>query len=75
MPPHEADDVKNLIIKKLKRCWPSLDPDSQIIYMSSSDAMHAQGYGIITEEFVGLMNGIKSMVLNSVEARLHTQWR
>ena len=71
----EADAVKSHIIKKLKRCWPNLDPESQIIYMSSATAMLAQSYGFITQEFAGLMNGIKSMVLKSIEARLHTQWR
>ena len=73
--PSEADEVKNHIVKKLTQCWPSLDPDSQIICMSSTNAMHAQGYGIVTEEFTCLMNGVKSMVLKSIEARLQIQWR
>ena len=75
VPPDEAKEVKNYIIKKLTQCWPNLDPDSQIIYMSSTNALKAQGLGVITDEFAGLMNGIKSMVLKSIEARLQTQWR
>jgi len=43
--------------------------------MSATNAAEAQGLGIITEEFAGLMNGIKSMVLKSIEARLQTKWR
>ena len=75
MPPGEADEVKDHITKKLTHCWSSLDPHSQIIYMSATNATQAQGLGIITEEFAGLMNGIKSMVLKSIEARLQTKWR
>ena len=71
----EANELKDYIVKKLTRCWPSLDPHSQIIYMSSTNASEAQALGIITEEFEGLMNGIKSLVLKSIEARLQTKWR
>ena len=75
VPPGEANEVKNYIIQRLTHCWPNLDPHSQIIYMSSTNATEAQALGIITEEFVGPMNGIKSMVLKSIEARLQTKWR
>ena len=75
VPPGEANEVKNHIVKKLTHCWPNLDPHSQIIYMSSTNASKAQPLGIITEEFAGLMSGIKSMVLKSIEARLQTKWR
>ncbi|KAL9964103.1 hypothetical protein ACROYT_G027686 [Oculina patagonica] len=75
VPPGEAGEVKNDIIKQLTQCWPSLDPDSQIIFMSSANASEAQVHGIITEDFAGLMNGIKSMVMKSTESRLETQWR
>ena len=75
VPAGEANEVKNYIITRLTKCWPNLDPHSQIIYMSSTNASEAQGLGIITEEFAGLMNGIKSMVLKSIEARLQTKWR
>ncbi|KAL9964111.1 hypothetical protein ACROYT_G027695 [Oculina patagonica] len=75
VPPGEADEVKHYIIQKLTKCLPSLDPNSQIIYMSSTTASEAQDHGIINDEFAGLMNGIKYMVLKSIEARLQTQWR
>ncbi|KAL9964119.1 hypothetical protein ACROYT_G027703 [Oculina patagonica] len=74
VPPDEADEVKSDIIKKLTLCFPSLDPDSQIIYMSLTHASESQGHGRITDEFAGLMNGIMSMVLKSIEGRLQTQW-
>lgn len=75
MPPGEVNEVKNYIIKKINQCWPNVDPYSQIIYMSSTNASSAQALGIITKEFDALMNGIKSMVLKSIEARLQTHWR
>ena len=75
VPPEEANEVRNYIIQRLTHCWPSLDPHSQVIYMSSTNASEAQALGIITEEFAGLMNGIKAMVLKCIEARLQTKWR
>ena len=75
VPSEETDEVKDHIVRKLKRCWPNVDPESQIIYMSSTTAREAQTLGIISEEFAALMNGIKSMVLKSVKERLFVQWR
>ena len=73
--PPQTDEVKNHIVTKLTQCWPSLDPESQIIYMSARDASEAQKLGVVTEEFAELINGIKSMVLKGIEARLQIQWR
>ena len=75
VPPEEANEVKKNIIEKLTQYLPSMNPDSQIIYMSSTNALRVQSFGLITDEFAGLMNGIKSMVLKSIEARLETHWR
>ena len=75
MPSEETEDVKNHIVTKLTECWPFLDPESQIIYMSAKGAIKAQNLGVVTKEFAELMNGIKSMVLKSIEARLQIQWR
>ena len=75
MPSKETEDVKNHIVTKLTECWPFLDPESQIIYMSAKEAIKAQNLGVVTKEFAELMNGIKSMVLKSIEARLQIQWR
>ena len=67
--------MKNHIETKLTECWPFLDPESQIIYMSAKEDIVAQNLGVVTKEFAELMNGIKSMVLKSIEARLQIQWR
>ncbi|XP_066024050.1 uncharacterized protein [Pocillopora verrucosa] len=75
VPPEETDEVKNYVVTKLTQCWPSLDPKSQIIYMSAREAIEAQKLGIVTKEFAKLMKSIKSMVLKSIEARLEIQWR
>ncbi|XP_022799933.1 uncharacterized protein LOC111337826, partial [Stylophora pistillata] len=75
IPSKMIDEVKNHTVRKLAQCWPSLDPESQIIHMSAKHASEAQKFGVITEEFGELMNGIKSMVLKSVERRLQIQWR
>ena len=75
VPREEVEEVQNHVIKKLKNCWPGLDPESQIIYMSTKNASVAQDLGIITKEFFSLMSGMKSMVLKSIEARLEMHWR
>ena len=75
VPPEEANKVKKRIIEKLKLCLPSLDPDSQIICMSATIASKKQGIGVIADDFTSLMNGIKSMILKIIEARLQQQWR
>lgn len=75
VPEQEVKEVQNHVIKKLKKCWPGLDPESQIIFMSTSDASFSQNFGIITEEFFSLMSAMKSMVLKNNEARLEIHWR
>ena len=32
VPEKEADKVKNHVIKKLKACWPGVDPNSQVMH-------------------------------------------
>ena len=75
IPEKEVSIVQNHVIKKLKKCWPGIDPKSQIIYMSTEKASLAQNYGIITEEFLSLMSGVRSMVLKSIKARLEMHWK
>ena len=75
VPKKEIQEVQNHVVKKLNKCWPGLVPESQIIYMSTRNASVAQSHGIITEEFSSLMNGIRSMVSKSIEARLEIHWK
>ena len=75
VPESDAEAVKNHVMKKLKRVSPGLDPESQIIYMSTKNANKAQKYSLITEDFSSLMDGMRTVVLKSIEARLEMYWR
>ena len=75
VPSEETDEVKNYVVKKLTQSWPSLDPESQIIYMSVREAIATQKFGVVTTEFAELMNSIKSMALKRIKARRQIQWR
>lgn len=74
VPEKEADKVKNHVIKKLQVCWPGVDPESQVMYMSTTKASTAQGYGVITEEFRSLMKGLRFVVVKSIGSRLEIHW-
>ena len=75
IPQKEIEEVKKYVIRKLEKCWPGFVPESQIIYMSAKKAIDAQKFGIITNDFLSLMNGIRSTVMKSIEARLESYWR
>ena len=75
IPQKEIEEVKKYVIRKFEKCWPGLVPESQIIYMSAEKAIDAQKLGIITNDFLSLMNGIRSTVMKSIEARLESYWR
>ena len=75
VPEEERNEVKNHVIKKLHRCWRGVDPESQIIYMSTKNASKAQDYMIVTEEFSTLMNGLRCMVLESIKDMLEIHWK
>ena len=75
VPGKEVSEVKNHVVRKLLRCWPGVDPKSQIIHMSTTKASKAQGHGYITNEFSELMNGLRLMVLKSIGARLEIHWK
>ena len=75
VPEKENKEFKNHVMKKLKKCWPGLNPELQIIYMSTKNASVAQNHGKITDEFSTLMNGMRNMVLKSIQARLEMHWK
>ena len=70
-----AEGVKQVVKEKLKRAWPGFDPESQVIYVSTKEALLAQEYGLITDGYSSLMNGMRSVVLNAIGAKLEIQWR
>ena len=75
VPEKEVNEVKNHVVEKLLRFWPGVEPESQIIHMSTTKASKAQGHGFITDEFFNLMNGLRLMVLKSIGARLEIHWK
>ena len=75
VPEREIEKVKGKVSERLKKCWPGLDPKSQIIYLSTLKATEAQNAGYISENFSALMDGLKYTVLKSIGARLEFHWR
>ena len=75
VPEREVNEVQDHVIRKLKKCWPGLDPKSQITYVSTKHASVAQKHGIITKEFFDLMSGMRSMILKSIKARIEMHWK
>ena len=75
VPKNEVQAVKNHVVRKLQRCWPGLDSESQIIYMSTKKASEGQNLGFITEDFLSLMNGLRAMVLKSIDIKLEMHWK
>ena len=75
VPVDEIEAVKSHVTKKLKGLSSGLDPESQIIYMSTKNATIGQKYGIVTKDFSLLMDGMRTVVLKSIEARLEIHWR
>lgn len=74
VPENEKQQVKEHVIKKLKRCWPELDPSSQILYLSTKQAANAQAHGVITQDFRTLIERMNEMIPAAIDTRLHTNW-
>ena len=74
VPGKDKKAVKNHVTRELQKCWPGLDPESQIIYMSTKDANVLQKCDFIAEGFCSVMNSMKTVILTSIEARLEFHW-
>lgn len=72
---NKMEEVQKEVINKLEDCWDDLVPESQIVYLSTTNAILAQDYGIISEDFFSLMSNLKCMILKSIEARLEIHWK
>ena len=75
VPEQEVQSVKHLIVKKLGKVWPGIDPKSQVTYFSTTGAVTAQNLGVITKEFSSLMDAMSSVILMSIEAKLELHWK
>ena len=75
VPENEVRLAKNKVVGELKKVWPGVDPDTQIIFTSTRKASIAhQIHGAISEDFSSLMERLKSLVLQSMEAKLELHW-
>ncbi|XP_028411477.1 uncharacterized protein LOC114534129 [Dendronephthya gigantea] len=75
IPSHEKTAVKKNAIDRLKKTWPNLNPNTQVVQMSTTDAVKAKGFGMKSEQFVTVMDAIKTMMLKTIAARLEAEWR
>lgn len=75
VPEREIEKVKSKLIKSLEQCWPGLEPEAQMIYLSTREATKAQNAGFTSKQFTSLKEGLKNMVLKSIEARLELHLR
>ncbi|PFX22049.1 Mitogen-activated protein kinase kinase kinase 7 [Stylophora pistillata] len=75
IPGKEAKDVENHVIRQLRKFYPDIVPEKQIVQMSTKKASIAQNHGIITKDFVALMDCMRSMILRGIKARLEIYWR
>ena len=67
--------VRKYVITKLSECWEDANLNHQIVYMSIKEAIKAQEYGGVTEEFNDLLQKIKTMVLKAINIRLYNHWQ
>ena len=71
----EREKVKTHIIQELRKCWPDDNLNSQVVYMSISEAIKLQQYGGITEEFTGLLQSLQQMIQRAIGIRLYNHWQ
>ena len=75
VPKKEIQSVKDDVIKKLRIIWPGIDPEFQVIHMSTTHATIAQNLDVINKEFSLLMDKMKSVILTSIDAKLELHWK
>ena len=75
VPEKEIQSVKDGGIKKLRKIWPGTDPESQVTYMSTTNATTAQNFDVISNEFSLLMDGMRSVIMTTIEAKLELHWK
>ena len=75
VPEKEIQSVKDGGIKKLRKIRPGIDPESQVTYMSTTNATTAQNLDVISNEFSLLMDGMRSVIMTTIEAKLELHWK
>lgn len=75
VPEKETKDVEDHVIRQLRKFYPDIVPENHIVQMSTTNANIAQNHGIITKDFVTLMDCMRSMILRGIKSRLEIYWR
>ena len=70
IPALEASEVIKHITDKLRQCLSDLDPDLQVMRLSTAKALMVQKYNIMNAEFSLLTENIGCLVKKSIENRL-----
>ena len=71
----EQEKVKTYVIQELRKCWPSSNLKSQVVYMSTLEATKIQGYGGVTAEFNALLLSLQQMIQRAIGIRLYNHWQ
>ena len=75
VPEVERKAVKEHVVKQLKKCWPDLDPRSQIVYLSTTQAAVAQSHGLVSPDFKTFLTRTEGTILKAIDSRLETHWQ
>ncbi|XP_022806969.1 uncharacterized protein LOC111344030 [Stylophora pistillata] len=75
IPGNNVEQVKQKQIEKLTERFGDLNPEKQIFYLSCIRAQRALKYGVITEEFDKLLDGISSLVVSYMQSSLQIYFR
>lgn len=71
----DVQNVEEVVVKKLTKIWPGVDPKSQVIFMSAKNATNAQKYGVVAESFSSLVRQLKGVITQGIDYRLDIKWR
>ncbi|XP_078662985.1 uncharacterized protein LOC144906514 [Branchiostoma floridae x Branchiostoma belcheri] len=68
----EEDIVKSETLRKLSQMWPGLE-ESQVFFVSTTDAVGP--FGILSEDFTEVLDGLDLLLPKSLDNKLETQYR
>lgn len=71
----DVQNVEEVVVEKLTKIWPGVDPKSQVIFMSAKNATNAQKYGFVAESLSSLMRKLKGVIAQGIDHRLEIKWR
>lgn len=71
----DVQNVEEVVVEKLTKIWPGVDPKSQVIFMSAKNATNAQKYGFVAESLSSLMRKLQGVIAQGIDHRLEIKWR